>query len=695
MVLEQRSLQLLDLLIRYDLISFEEIQKRTGLTRRQIDYDLLKINDWLSECKYPKVEKLKRKGIIVPPETKQYVIKQLSEKGVEKAAAAYMFGDKERMAFIYLFLFNHQDYLSINHLISLFDIGKTTALKDMKHLNNHLKDYHVQIIYDRIRGYSLKGDERNLRYCMMGFVINILSYPNGSKLLDWYTNKNQLMLLQDVQPIVQKNSESWSINFVENRMLEFIYSFIFILSRIKNSGQIPSKGRNKSILKNTNEFHFAKSLLKSFHVQSQEEEEYLGAWILGLSVGDITKYTRDRTVILELVKGIVNRFESLSGVRFFEYEKVVTQLFMHFRPAYYRLLFRLPIVNPLLLKIQQEYKELYKLVRETLRPFSAIFKNDIPDEEVAYLIIHFASIITNMNEEFTGKKNALIVCPSGVGTSAILYKELREMFPEFEFHPPLEIEQLDSIKVKADIMFSTVPSAKLTTSRIPLIIVNPIMSSLEKFKFIQNVYTLIGKPVFNQPSIQHMMKIIDNYAEIKDRAGLETSLYELFTNNKKGPQEVKEPMLSDIISENLIQLNVEADDWQDAIRKAGQPLVDEAKVSSEYIQAMIDSASESGPYIVIAEHVALPHARPECGSKEIAISINRLKDPIHFGNEDNDPVQYIFCLSAIDNETHLTAMAELVELLERPEFFQKLDSAKESHEVYEFILAYEKGEKKI
>ncbi|MDV2687098.1 hypothetical protein RYX56_22370, partial [Alkalihalophilus lindianensis] len=90
----------------------------------------------------------------------------------------------------------------------------------------------------------------------------------------------------------------------------------------------------------------------------------------------------------------------------------------------------------------------------------------------------------------------------------------------------------------ADILFSTVPSTKLIVSRIPLIIVNPIMNSLEKFNVIQSVYALIGKPLFQQPSIQHVMNIVEEYAQVKDKVGLETSLYELFTNNKKGPQEV-------------------------------------------------------------------------------------------------------------------------------------------------------------
>ena len=37
-------------------------------------------------------------------------------------------------------------------------------------------------------------------------------------------------------------------------------------------------------------------------------------------------------------------------------------------------------------------------------------------------------------------------------------------------------------------------------------------------------------------------------------------------------------MLKDLTSEKLIRLNIEAKDWQDAIRKSAQPLIDENKV---------------------------------------------------------------------------------------------------------------------
>ena len=143
-------------------------------------------------------------------------------------------------------------------------------------------------------------------------------------------------------------------------------------------------------------------------------------------------------------------------------------------------------------------------------------------------------------------------------------------------------------------------------------------------------------------------------------------------------------MLKDLTSENLIKLNIEATDWEDAVRKAAQPLLDAGKVKQSYVDDIIVGAKESGPYFVLAQHVALPHARPEAGALESAIGIATLKTPVEFGSEANDPVKYLFCLSARNNTEHLEALADLAERLEDENFFKMLDNATGA----EAVLAY-------
>lgn len=148
-------------------------------------------------------------------------------------------------------------------------------------------------------------------------------------------------------------------------------------------------------------------------------------------------------------------------------------------------------------------------------------------------------------------------------------------------------------------------------------------------------------------------------------------------------------MLSDLLDKSLVQLNVEASDWEDAIRKAAQPLVDNNKVTTGYVDDIIKGVNELGPYIVITEHVALPHARPESGALESAVGIVTLKDPVEFGSADNDPVKYLFPLSAKDNDSHLGALQSLVELLSDPDFFAQLDAASTPQDVVDLVHAKE------
>ena len=147
-------------------------------------------------------------------------------------------------------------------------------------------------------------------------------------------------------------------------------------------------------------------------------------------------------------------------------------------------------------------------------------------------------------------------------------------------------------------------------------------------------------------------------------------------------------MLSDLLGEELIQLDVEASDWEDAVRKASQPLVDAEKVTPAYVDDIVAGVRDLGPYIVIAPHVALPHARPESGAIEPAMGVVTLKTPVAFGSA-NDPVRYLFPLSATDNDGHLGALQSLVEILSDDDFFASLDGAATPAEVVELINARE------
>lgn len=140
-----------------------------------------------------------------------------------------------------------------------------------------------------------------------------------------------------------------------------------------------------------------------------------------------------------------------------------------------------------------------------------------------------------------------------------------------------------------------------------------------------------------------------------------------------------------LIDPELIQVNVEANSWEEAVNKAVQPLVEHNKVTDQYPKRIIEIAKETGPYIVIAPHVALPHASSKDGVLDDAIGLTVLKEPVKFGNKANDPVKYLFTLSSIKPEGHLGQMAELVKVLQKKDLYQQLDQANSPQQVDEIV----------
>ena len=103
-----------------------------------------------------------------------------------------------------------------------------------------------------------------------------------------------------------------------------------------------------------------------------------------------------------------------------------------------------------------------------------------------------------------------------------------------------------------------------------------------------------------------------------------------------------------------------AEDWESAIRLAASPLIACGAATEEYAEAMVRSVREHGPYIVIDDGLALPHARPEDGARRLCMAMLLLKEPVDMLGR---PVRVLAALAATDGKAHIEAMRELAELV--------------------------------
>lgn len=691
--MDKDVLLLMKFLSKKSFITLADIENSLEMTRRQAKYRIQKLNDLLNEEKVPPIliSSSATKDIVVSDDTKKVInslLKDIDQNDV------YYLSKKERLIYMYLMLFINKDHLTLNDFIDSLQVSRSTVLLDLKELTQTLEEINIHIKNDRKRGYYLVGSEMEIRRFMMKNVIYTLADEDNNKVFDIFINDFYLDDFTYSKVYISELAEKHNIRFVENRLIEFIYIFIFLNTRMHNENYSSNDiGALMDIdaMSYMKEYKFSSELLKKYNPTNnitESDVNYIAAWILGISFGDINEETKDCILISDLIGKMMTRFESLSGVHYKNTEEIFIQLYSHFRPAYYRLLFKLPIFNPVCDKVQEEYPELYQLVEQTMKPFNIIFGEEIPAGEIAYLTMHFSTIYSGKKGiNIEKQKTALVVCSNGIGSSAILYNELTSMFPELHFLSPIDSSKLSDFSEKVDIIFATNYLEDIPDINIPIIHVSPVMSIAERYQVMREVYMQLGSGFLKKTNVDVVMDIISKHADIQNRDALYNELINYFSeiDNISNKDKKNELHLLDMVRENIIRLNIKAENWEDAVRFSYEPLLDGGFITQKYIDETVRIMNTVGPYVVITKHIALLHTKPESGAISCAMGIGVLEKPINFGSIEHDPIKYIFSLSAIDNHTHLCAMAELLELFNDDNFFLTLDKATNSSEIIEYI----------
>ena len=144
-------------------------------------------------------------------------------------------------------------------------------------------------------------------------------------------------------------------------------------------------------------------------------------------------------------------------------------------------------------------------------------------------------------------------------------------------------------------------------------------------------------------------------------------------------------LLQDLLSEDNVSFRYPAETWEDVIRHGGQLMVDAGFTDPTYTEAMIDVVRDMGPYIVLAPGLAMPHARPEMGAKQVGTALVTLEKPIDFGSPENDPVSVAVFLCAPNKEEHIQLLTDIATLFEDEEFLDAAVNFESIEDVQAFL----------
>lgn len=680
-MLESRSLNTFNQIMSLQPTQLNLFLKNNNVTNRQFHYDLKKINYSLIQKGMPPIDVIQNR-ILIPEKTIDFWQKH----GTGVLDSSLLTTDpEERVIIILLYTFIRQEPLSSFHYQDFLDISKNTVSADMKRVNQFCQDFRVRIFYTRENGYHLKGAEEDKRHLILKAISLLAIRPNARGKFKAILQKHLLPDKFDAyQQVLKKLENQFSLAFIEERMFDFIYLLQMIHIRQKQNKLVQIFADTISFLENQEVFNVAESLQHQLGFRTEKEElAFLAIQLLGICQGQISPSTND--TLLNITEQILDGFERYASIKLSSKEKAIQTLYHHLKPAYYRMLFKIPITNSLLPEIKKEHDYLFTVVKEVMKPIEEVLNLKIPEDEIGFLTLHFGGLLEQSSEKGDAEKRAVIVCPNGVSSSLMLETQLKSLFPQFHWTSSLSTYDFKNMAMAAyDLVFSTV---FLETEK-PLFVLKPIMNETEKKELIQSVKQVIDKQSVRFPTADELMKVIRQYADIRQPELLREALQNAIYPSNQTTSGRKQPVLNDLLTVDTIQFEEECENWKEAIAKVAEPLLLNGSITGNYIDSMIQNIETLGPYVIVGEEIAIPHSRPENGVNKVSMSLLKLSNPTHLLNDEKNSVKIFICLAAIDNQTHLKALAQLTKLLSDPVKLAALKAAETKQEIIDMVTEY-------
>ena len=136
-------------------------------------------------------------------------------------------------------------------------------------------------------------------------------------------------------------------------------------------------------------------------------------------------------------------------------------------------------------------------------------------------------------------------------------------------------------------------------------------------------------------------------------------------------------MLKELVEKGRVAFSDAALSWEDAVEQSCEVLIKQGAVEPSYPKDIIKMVKQYGPYIVIAPHIAIPHAQEGNGVNETALAFFKTTQPVQFPASDHGkPEDYqanlFFVLASCNNEEHLNNLMALSDQLSDEEFVSDL-----------------------
>ena len=597
----------------------------------------------------------------------------------------------ERLNILKMILYFDESGLKLSDIAGTMEIPKADVRKDLEIMSEELKKDGIKLIYENYKGYKLTGNKGNLLVKRLEIIENIIrelketgDFFNSGDSVTWHSEEyfygyikyENLEITRNFLELIGKELGLEIDEENYNRVFSYILMLINFDELYGNKEELLSR----NFLFHTPEYLAVERILGKLFKENDRKESpkeaklllitdlIMGINISGLKDDIFYKWINEEAVAEEITDKISDMINlNLRGDKI-----LITGLIDNLKFSIYRIKNDIQIINSvfkdLILNKDKNIEIVKKAVEETEKEFKINF-TEYELAAMAYLVR--ASIKRTKRNNI---KKVLLICGLGYGSSKILEESLKENYELdiVDVIPYYLADDLIPAYKEVDFILSTIEIHRQfeVSYGIPIIKINPVMQK-EDFEKLAEYGIEKNK---TSVSLKKLISIIENNTEIKDRQKLIDSLKNEFEDRIINDIQKTGYTLKKLLKKENVKFIDEAENWKEAIFQSGDLLVSNKKVTSEYVQEMIELVEKHGPYIVLEEGIAMPHAGISENVLETGISLLVVNEKVSLPEGRNANIFLSF--AAKNKNDNIDIMNDLFELITKYEFIDKVSKMK-------------------
>ncbi|KKI89128.1 PTS sugar transporter subunit IIA [Bacillus sp. SA1-12] len=529
--------------------------------------------------------------------------------------------------------------VSAQEIAEKYYVNKSVIKKDLDTIEKWLDQKGLTLVSKQKVGVSVEGTETNKRKALAQLPELNKDTAEGADFISKQFSSHEITIIQGELNDFQRQ---YSLFFTDETTERLVIHILMMIRRTKLGQAISLAKQELEYLSEKQEFKWASTFLKKLEIIfvvhfSEEEIAYFTLHLLGgrhrlpkhHGTSEKTDDLQGRDQHAAIIEDLLKQMTELTKLDFTDDDSLREGLSIHLYSALNRIKFGLTVSNPMLNEIKRMYPYIFDSVIHVIEELNNKFSISIPEEEAAYLTIHFQASIERLRQNHRNKLNAIIVCHMGIGMSQLLNVKLEKKFQSLNIIDSIAKadlrEYLDHHNL--DLIISTIDLVGL---KIPHIVISPLLEGAE-----------------------------------------EKRLKEFIAQQTAGANQLNSALVQ-YVETSALFLQYSSEHRFKIIEELANALYDGGFVGKEYGYSAI--LRERMSATTIGSGIAIPHGNPKL-IKKPAIAVAALKHPIEWSGE-NVSLVFMLAVPNQDQQTTKQLFRELSSISEQPALLKKLTDAR-------------------